>query len=126
MCTNSLNFFVNSGLNWGVELMRFNDKVEDNVARFTHEQYNPMFDVKKNENLSVPNYPALKRKEWKVVNFIPETLKCHQIQGLWNVVVSEDFKVFTIYDDDGKVIESIKKQWKEKLKSIFFEKNKKP
>lgn len=106
-----LDFYINSILNWGVELMRLNKNLEEHVGRITNKNYKEMFAIAKNEDLSIPDprFKGLVRKEWKVLNFIPEDFDRKILEGLWNVVYSNDFKKFTIYGDDGNIIEVINK-----------------
>ena len=106
-----LDFYIDSILKWGVELMRLNKKLEEHIGRFTNKNYKEMFALGKNEDLSIPDprFKGLVRKEWKVLNFIPENFDMKILEGLWNVVYSKDFKKFTIYGDDGKIIEAIDK-----------------
>ena len=100
-CKGYLDFYIDSGLQWGVELLIGNNNPEEHVKRFQKGRYQAVSISQIDFNIS--EYLVLQQNQWIVLNFISEDQKkkkMHQIEGLWNVVYSEDYQSFAVYDHE--------------------------
>jgi len=83
-----LNFYINDDKKWLLELTREKNDPVGHIARFGLNG----------------KYSKIPTAEWLVVDFrsSPPVAEEEFMVGLWTVCYSEDFKVFTVYEEFQK------------------------
>ena len=86
-----VSFYINSGLKFGIQLLRNGDQLQDYLDRF-----DPVTE----------KHGVLELKQWRVIDFRHRTAKTptHRHPHLWSVVFSQDFDVADCYRDGERQV----------------------